>query len=214
MLKCGPADTRRIYLTFDDGPDTEWTPRVLDLLAQAQAKAAFFVIGQRASAAPALLRRVAAAGHTVGNHTWGHRHPWTLRASAARLEVRDGTAALADILGRAPEYYRPPHGRLRRCMIEEARDCGQEVVLWNRSAIDWGPLATVRGISLRLARVRAGDIVLMHDGAREINRPDVLIAVLPGFLAGLRAHNLKSAPLREAARGEVVRQLLDQPGAT
>jgi hypothetical protein len=62
--------------------------------------------------------------------------------------------------------------------------------------------------------VRAGDIVLMHDGAREINRPDVLTTVLPAFLAGLRARDLSSAPLREAARGEAIRQLLDQPGAT
>jgi peptidoglycan/xylan/chitin deacetylase (PgdA/CDA1 family) len=213
MLKRASADTRRIYLTVDDGPDPEWTPRVLDLLAQARAQAAFFVIGRLARAAPALLRRLAQAGHAVGNHTWSHRHPWTMRAAAARLEVRDGTAALADILGRAPEYYRPPHGRLRRCMIEEARDCGQQVVLWNRSAIDWGPLATVRGVSFRLARARAGDIVLMHDGARDINRPDVLTTVLPAFFAALRTRDLQPAPLREAARGEVLRQL-DQAGAT
>jgi peptidoglycan-N-acetylglucosamine deacetylase len=190
----GQADAQQVYLTFDDGPDAEWTPRVLDALAQTRAVATFFVVGQIARRAAAMVRRVVAHGHAIGNHTWSHRHPWMLSSSAARLEVRDGTSAIADTIGRQPEYYRPPHGRLRRCMVEEARECGQCVVLWSRSAIDWGPFGYAHGIAARLEKIRAGDIVLMHDGARSINKPHALMIVLPAFLASLQQRGLRPTP--------------------
>jgi peptidoglycan/xylan/chitin deacetylase (PgdA/CDA1 family) len=189
------VDTGIVWLTFDDGPDNTWTPRMLDLLAAAGARATFFVVGKLARATPALLRRAAGEGHTIGNHSWSHRHPWLLSSSAARREVRDGAAAIADILGSAPAHYRPPHGRLRRCALEEARAGGQALVLWSVSAVDWGPLGSASGIGARLNKVNGGDIVLMHDGGRGINRPDQLALVLPGFLARLRQRGLSAASL-------------------
>ena len=174
-----------VALSFDDGPDARWTPHVLDILAQAGVRATFFVVGRRALAQSALVCRIAAQGHALGNHSFSHRHPWTMLPSAARAEVRDGAAAIADIVGRAPEFFRPPHGRLRRCMLEEAERGGQALVLWSRSAVDWGPLGDARGIARRLGATRAGDVVLMHDGGYGINRPAELVKVLPGFLAQL-----------------------------
>ena len=185
-----------VHLSFDDGPDPQWTPRVLDLLAQAGVRATFFVIGCLARAQAPLARRIVADGHTLGNHTFSHRHPWTMLAPAARAQVRDGTAAIADATGCAPRLYRPPHGRLRRCMLDEAQRCGQALVLWNRSAIDWGPAGRAEAISRRLAAVRGGDIVLMHDGGRGINRPDQLLRVLPALLLRLTAGGSAIAPAR------------------
>jgi peptidoglycan/xylan/chitin deacetylase (PgdA/CDA1 family) len=184
-----------ICLTFDDGPDPRWTPQVLDMLARAGARATFFVVGKLARARPDLVRRMASEGHAVGNHSWSHRHPWIVSSATARREVRDGAAAIADVLGRPATYYRPPHGRLRRCALDEARDTGQTVALWSVSAVDWGPLAYARGISARLGRAQAGDIVLMHDGGRGINRPDRLCRVLPAFLDWLRERGLTPALL-------------------
>jgi peptidoglycan/xylan/chitin deacetylase (PgdA/CDA1 family) len=97
-----PADDRRVYLTFDDGPDREWTPRILDVLAAANASATFFVVGRIARQAAAVVRRLADAGHEIENHSWSHRHPWTLPRAVARAEVRDGAAAVADLVGRQP----------------------------------------------------------------------------------------------------------------
>jgi peptidoglycan/xylan/chitin deacetylase (PgdA/CDA1 family) len=191
----GCADARHVYLTFDDGPDLEWTPRMLDILASAGVAATFFVIGRLARQHAQLVRRLAAAGHEVGNHTWSHRHPWTVPASVGRREVRDGAAAIADVLGRAPELFRPPHGRVRECMVEEALRGGQTPVLWSRSAIDWGPLGHVSGIGTRLRAAQPGDIVLMHDGGRGVNRPSELARALPGFLADLVQRGLAACPL-------------------
>lgn len=177
-----------VYLTFDDGPDEHWTPRILDLLAQRNVLATFFVVGRFALEQPELVRRIAAQGHEVGNHSWSHRHPWTLSPEAARLEVRDGAAAIADLIGQEPIFFRPPHGRLRRSMLEEMERGGQALVLWDRSAVDWGPLGRASGISRRLKAVQGGDIVLMHDGGRGINRPEELVKVLPQFLDHLKQH--------------------------
>jgi peptidoglycan/xylan/chitin deacetylase (PgdA/CDA1 family) len=185
----------RVYLTFDDGPDPEWTPRILDLLARAGAKATFFLVGEAAARQPALARRLLAEGHEVGNHSFSHRHPWTLPERAARREVSEGAEAIADVVGRAPRFFRPPHGRLRRCMIEEARARGEALVLWSRSAVDWGPWARAAGIARRLTGVAAGDIVLMHDGRSRWNRPWETAAALPGFLQRLRARGLDPAAL-------------------
>jgi peptidoglycan/xylan/chitin deacetylase (PgdA/CDA1 family) len=192
-----PPDERRIFLTFDDGPDPHWTPVVLDLLAAHGVGATFFVIGRDAQAHGVLLRRIANAGHEIGNHTWSHRHPWTLPQHAARSEVREGAAAIADLVGRTPRYYRPPHGRLRRCMVEEAEDGGQRTVLWSASAVDWGPLGYADGIAARLARTGPGDIVLMHDGGRGINRPQELTRVLPAYLRSLSERKLTATALMD-----------------
>ncbi len=176
-----------VQLTFDDGPDPRWTPAVLDALAARGMRATFFVVGRAASANASILRRIADAGHAIGNHTWSHRHPWMLTRQAATREVLDGGRAISDAIGTMTALFRPPHGRLRTCMVVAARDAGQRTVLWTRSAVDWGPLASPEGIASRLGRVRDGDVLLMHDAARGINRPDRLLAVLPGFLDRLRA---------------------------
>lgn len=191
----GPLEGPHVYLTFDDGPDPDWTPRVLDALAAAGASATFFLIGQAALQCPALVRRAASEGHAIGNHSWSHRHPWLLPEAAARAEVRDGAAAIADIVGREIRMFRPPHGRLRRCMTEEAEGLGASVVLWSRSAVDWGWMGYPIGISRRLRGVTAGDIVLMHDARRTINRPDATMRILPAELHRMRERGLLPALL-------------------
>lgn len=171
-----------VHLTFDDGPDPTWTPRCLEYLAHANAHATFFIVGAHATRHPELVRRIVGEGHEIGNHTATHAHPWTIGRQRARAEVRDGAAALADILGFEPKFFRPPHGARRRCMLEEAKAHGEEIVMWDLSAVDWGWLGTAPRIAKRLARADDGDIILMHDGANKHNRPDQLLNALPAFL--------------------------------
>jgi peptidoglycan/xylan/chitin deacetylase (PgdA/CDA1 family) len=189
------AEAGTVYLTFDDGPDLDWTGQVLDVLAAARARATFFVVGRAVRVVPGLLRRIAAEGHEIGNHSLSHRHPWTLREDAAREEVRGGAAAIADTVGRSPRWFRPPHGRIRRCMVDEAERTGQRTVLWSLSAIDWGPLGTASGIAARVRAAGPGDIVLMHDGACRHNRPRELLQVLPRLLADFGRRGLAPAVL-------------------
>jgi peptidoglycan/xylan/chitin deacetylase (PgdA/CDA1 family) len=157
---------------------------VLDVLAVVRARATFFVVGRAARAAPDLVRRIAAEGHEIGNHSYSHRHPWTLRESEARDEVRNGAAVISDVLGGAPRAF-------------EAARSGQRTVLWSVSAIDWGPLGSASRIEARLRTAGAGDIVLMHDGRNRHNRPDELLQVLPRALADLSKRGLTAAALPE-----------------
>jgi chitooligosaccharide deacetylase len=192
------ATISSVYLTFDDGPDPQWTPKILDALTAVQVRATFFVIGACALRYPELVRRAHADGHEIANHTFDHRHPWFLPAVAARQQVIDGSKAIADILGHVPRFYRAPHGRDRPCMTAAAGECGELPVHWNVSAIDWGWLGSAERIARRLRRVQAEDIVLMHDGANRHNRPAELMRVLPAFLAELQSRNLRAVPLGQA----------------
>jgi peptidoglycan/xylan/chitin deacetylase (PgdA/CDA1 family) len=200
MVYHGPDDGGRVFLTFDDGPDPRFTPLILEILAQASAYATFFVVGEDAVRFPSLVRRIADEGHEVGNHTWSHCHPWAISSAVARKEVCYASAALADVLGRSPRYFRPPHGRLRRCMMDQARELEQTVVMWSLSAVDWGPWGRATRIARRLRAVQEGDIVLLHDGRRRYNRPWETVRVLAGFLSDLDNRHLRPSLLEKTGR--------------
>lgn len=199
----GATSVRRIegdalYLTFDDGPDPHWTPRVLDVLAHAGAHATFFVVGASAARFGAVLRDVHRAGHAVGNHGWSHRHPWQLDRRAAEREVRDGADAIMQVLGTRVTWFRPAHGRVTVPLQAATRAGGQRIALWSLSAIDWGPAGTRARIESRLAAARAGDIVLLHDGPRLQNRPAAMLAALPAALARMQRGSWALLPLPDA----------------
>ncbi len=181
-----PAAQQGVALTFDDGPDPEFTPRLLDLLAEAAQPASFFLIASKAVRHPALLRRMLDEGHQIANHGWDHRHPWWQFPASARMQVIRGKRELAELTGVAPRWFRPPYGRLRPCMSKAAHEHDLGIALWSRSAVDWGPLTTEQGIAARLDAIQTGDIVLMHDAPNKHNRPDLTLKVLPAFLAALR----------------------------
>jgi peptidoglycan-N-acetylglucosamine deacetylase len=191
ILRRLPSALGRAVLTFDDGPDPEHTPRVLDVLAAAGVRATFFLVASAAERHPLLARRMLAEGHEIGNHTRSHYHPALLRDGAARREVIAGSRALADILGYKPRYFRPPFGHLRRCMTETAHELGETVVLWSLSAKDWGPFGRVAPIARRLARARVGDIVLLHDARWRYNRPWATLEVLASFVTCARATGMQ-----------------------
>ena len=158
------------------------------------------MIGEQARRAPTLVRRIVAEGHALGNHTLSHRHPWTMGATAARAQVRDGATTISEVAGIAPSFFRPPHGRRRSCMTAEAERLGERVVMWDVSAIDWGPLGQAARVRERLEGVTAGQIVLMHDGRNRHNRPDQLLQALPTLFSRLRESGLTVSPLPTGRR--------------
>jgi len=184
-----PQD-RAICLTFDDGPDPIYTPKILKVLAGYNVKATFFVLGSAAEEYPQLVDDMAKAGHAIGNHTYSHGHPWVMTGARAKQEVARTTAVIENIIGVAPRWFRPPFGRLRDAMREQAQSENMATVLWSHSIIDWGVLGTQSGISQRLDRIKVGDIVLMHDGKREHNYPEVMLQCLPEFLNSLAQKSL------------------------
>jgi peptidoglycan/xylan/chitin deacetylase (PgdA/CDA1 family) len=155
---------RTIALTFDDGPNPEVTPQVLDLLEQYDARGTFFLIGRHVRACPALTAEIVARGHEIGNHT--DTHPNLLWQSRRRIldELERCSASIADATGRRPRIMRPPWGYRPPQVYAAASDAGfGRLVLWSRSARDWTPQQPVQVIR-RLRGIRGRDIVLLHDG--------------------------------------------------
>lgn len=186
---------RAVCLTFDDGPDPLYTPKILNLLTEYDVKATFFVMGEAVENFPHLVEQIVKAGHTIGNHTYSHRHPWIMTSARAIDEVAQTTHIIKNVTGIAPRWFRPPFGRLRRAMCQQAHMEQMVTVLWSHSIIDWGPLGTCMGISQRLNQIKADDIVLMHDGKREHNHPEIMLQCLPEFLSSLEARSLLAVTL-------------------
>ena len=186
-----PTAVNSVALTFDDGPDPTVTPRILDALAAAGAHATFFLVGERAEAAPDLVKRIAASGHQIGNHS--ARHSWLPLHSRATIEsdLAQTQASLTRIAGIAPTVFRPPYGCRDPRVLECAEQLSLTTVLWSVTPRDWQepPAATIA--ERVLADVRSGDVVLLHDGdaAEHRGRPNTADA-LPAILAGLRARGL------------------------
>jgi peptidoglycan-N-acetylglucosamine deacetylase len=132
-----PPRPGTLALTFDDGPNPAWTPRLLDVLAAHNAHATFFMVGRFAETESSLVRRVAEAGHLIGNHSWSH--PNLSRTSSARIreELTRTSETLAQILGQPVRFFRPPYGARRPFVLRTARSLGLLPVTWNAMTSDW-----------------------------------------------------------------------------
>lgn len=165
-----PRRAGELALTFDDGPNPAWTPRLLDALAEHEVKATFFMMGSRAQSQPELVRRMVAAGHLIGNHSWSHPNLAYLTTGKIRLELMQTTDALEQITGKPVRYFRPPFGARRPAVFRIARELGMTVVLWNAMTSDWSDPSADR-IAAALTRKiddleRRGDAanIVLHDG--------------------------------------------------
>jgi peptidoglycan/xylan/chitin deacetylase (PgdA/CDA1 family) len=165
----GPAGVRKLALTYDDGPNPKYTPRLMKILADHDAHATFFSIGQWAAREPELLRELKAAGHAVGNHTY--THPTMPLLSSA--QVKDELARCKDAVEAAgvefstvdgEELMRPPYGRRRPGTLRAMREEGYVPVTWSVTCYDWRKSATRHKVAHRASRAIEGDVILLHDG--------------------------------------------------
>ena len=153
-----------VALTFDDGPHPEGTPAVLEVLARADARASFFLVGEQVQRRPGLVAEILAAGHVVALH--GYRHQLQLRLSTAQVQadLARGAAALEDATGAAVVWHRPPYGIYSPSGLSAVRAAGLQPLLWSRWGKDWRRATTPAAIAARATwSLSAGDVILLHD---------------------------------------------------
>jgi len=182
-LEHGPRRTRRVALTFDDGP-SERTPAILAVLRRFRAKATFFVVGDRVSGREELLRGILRAGHEIGNHSYSHVR-LTGDLGAVASDLGEAKAQILAATGYTPCLFRSPWGYLTPVVLRGARSLGMTTVHWDVGSGDWlsPPIGAAAIRSRVLSRVRGGSIVLLHDAG---NRPQT-VAALPRILEALRS---------------------------
>ncbi len=197
-LPLAAARRGEVSLTLDDGPDPVLTPTVLDLLDQHRHRATFFVVAQRALKHPSLVREIVARGHSVQNHSYHHRHNFSLLGPrAVARELAMAQAALADLTGVAPLYFRAPAG-LRNVFLQPAlAQQGQQLTSWTRRGFDTRERDPARVLSRLTQGLAGGDILLLHDrgGALTVGGRPLLLRVLPVLLQTLRRTGLYSVTL-------------------
>jgi len=191
------ARRREVCLTFDDGPDPEVTPRVLDLLAARRARATFFSIGRRAAAHPELVAEAVRQGHRVENHT--HTHPnlfACLPPPGLRGQIERAQAAIGDAAGRRPAFFRAPAGFRNPFLDWVLHDTGLRHVSWTRRGYDTVERDPGKVAGRLLRGLAPGDVLLLHDGsaARDRRGTPVVLEALPRVLDALEARGLTAVP--------------------
>jgi peptidoglycan/xylan/chitin deacetylase (PgdA/CDA1 family) len=198
-----PLADREVVLTFDDGPWPATTSRVLTALAQECVRATFFLIGRSASAHPALVRRIAAEGHTVGHHSFAHPNLKYLKQAAAEAEIDKGIAAdelaLHGIATTTPgtPFFRFPYFESTPHLLDRLQSRGIAVFGADLWASDWQPMTPQAQLKLLTDRLKiAGKgIILLHDPKAQTT------AMLPAFLRYLRDNHYRVVHLVPASRG-------------
>jgi peptidoglycan/xylan/chitin deacetylase (PgdA/CDA1 family) len=155
---------KRVALTFDDGPNPDATPLVLDALAERGIRATFFILGRHADRWPELVRRVAASGHAIGNHGWHHRKLHFKSPAYVREDLTRGTKSIEAACGVTPTLFRAPHGFRSPWVTSIARSLGQRTVGWSFGVWDSDRPGVDVIVERTVGGARPGSILLLHDG--------------------------------------------------
>jgi cellulose synthase/poly-beta-1,6-N-acetylglucosamine synthase-like glycosyltransferase/peptidoglycan/xylan/chitin deacetylase (PgdA/CDA1 family)/spore germination protein YaaH len=200
ITRQGDPGPHRVALTFDDGPDPKWTPKILQILSDKKAPAAFFVLGTQAQHYPDLVERIAVDGHEIGNHSYTHQNLAEAGDQQIELELNATTRLIEAITGHSTAYFRPPYnsdgtpvepGELRALRV--ARDLGYLTVTQSIDPDDWekpGADALLRRVKTQ--RAAGGAVILLHDGGGDRSQT---VAALPAIIDYLRERGDEIVPL-------------------
>jgi peptidoglycan/xylan/chitin deacetylase (PgdA/CDA1 family) len=194
------ADPTGVALTFDDGPDADFTPPILDVLAADGARATFFLVGHRAARHPALVRRILAEGHELGSHSLTHPDLWLISTGKLLRELHAGRRAVERAALACVDRFRPPKGHLDVRTAGAIRVCGLRPWLWTVDPEDWRAEITAARIVEAVGSPRGGDVLLLHDGLEQPVDPRALdrsatVAALPAILSAIRGAGLEPRTL-------------------
>jgi peptidoglycan/xylan/chitin deacetylase (PgdA/CDA1 family) len=189
-----------IALTFDDGPDRRFTPMILDVLKKNNIKATFFVVGENCEAYPDILRREAAEGHEIENHTFTHPDLVTHDAINTGKEITSTEKVIEKITHRRPVYFRPPKRLFKNTTLDVAESNGYTTVLWT-IGLEHHKSKTVEDMANRVIKAaKPGTIFLAHDGRLDRTRT---VKALPLVIEGYKKKGYRFVTLQELMDHEI-----------
>ncbi len=203
-----------VALTFDDGPDPDLTPRVLDILRAKQVPATFFVIGLHARARPDLVAQIDAAGHLVGNHTDRHDLSFHFRLwPEIRRELEACNRAIGAAIGKEPRLFRSPQGFKNPALGDVLRSMGLSAIGWQVRGFDSVETDVDKIVRRIASRVRPGGVVQMHDGSSAQGSKDrqATLDALPRIIDEIRGAGLTFVPLDTLLGVEAYRRKPSSP---
>jgi peptidoglycan/xylan/chitin deacetylase (PgdA/CDA1 family) len=188
-----------VALTFDDGPDPDGTPPILDALEAAGVRATFFLVGEQLMRHHAIARAAAERGHELALHCFEHTDQDSMRPQQVRDDIARALGAFEAATGRRPRFLRPPYGRFSEAGYDACRHLGLEPVYWSSWGLDWEPLPAARVADVATRDLADGAIVLLHDSVRYGHRPDTRATAeaVPRIAARAAELELQLAPLGE-----------------
>lgn len=202
VLVRGPAESRHLLLTFDDGPTSPFTGQILDILAQRKVPATFFLCGKNVERHPEIARRIVREGHTIGNHTYSH--PLLLLHSRKFMarEIDRTQEVIERVMGMRPSWFRPPYGSRWFGLMPTLKARGLRMVMWSAAGYDW-KYRTHAIIKATTREMRSGSVILLHDG-HERQPPEKVdqsstVEALPAIIDAATEAGLKFVPITEFA---------------
>lgn len=186
-----------VALTFDDGPDPRFTPKILDILKKENVKATFFVIGSRVAKNPHLARRASDEGHLIGNHSYTHPDLKLDTRDKIIQELKKCQDAIYRVTGQEPHYFRPPKGLFDDTTTAIAKQANYKIVLWDVCVEHKASPTPEREAKRVLLLVRPGYIILAHDG--RLNRKNTIKAI-PLIIKGLKEKGYEFVTVDELAK--------------
>ncbi len=189
----GDPSTGAVALSFDDGPHPQTTRQILEILERDGSTATFFVVGRKVEQYPDVVREIAAAGHGLGLHGWDHDRLYCFKPpKAVEADVRRTQEMIEAVCKQRPVLLRPPVGYVSHRTALGARRAGVELVAWSARGLDgMGRTSPRRVVRRVLRRLKAGDIIMLHDAAERENFEPAAIAALPAILKGIRERGLR-----------------------
>ena len=178
------TEEKIVAITFDDGPHPRYTKKILDVLAEYNAKATFFVIGKNLELYGDLARLAAEEGHEIGNHTYSHASLPLLDREALAREILDNEGLIEECTGLRPTVFRPPGGQSSSLVEEIVTANGDKIILWDVDTRDWAGRTSVDIVNSVMQETVPGSIILLHDYAVcESTTVDALKEILPRLSA-------------------------------
>jgi peptidoglycan/xylan/chitin deacetylase (PgdA/CDA1 family) len=202
-LPAGAVARGEVAITIDDGPEPQVTAQVLSILANYGARATFFVIAERAERYADCVRDCVAAGHAIENHSYAHRHKFSLLGPRGlRREIERAQDILTLIAGRRPRFFRAPAGLRNPFLDPVLQRLELQLASWTRRGFDTVTTDADAVLGRLTRNLKAGDILLLHDGHAALTRSGtaVILEVLPRLLEAIKHQSLRAVTLGEAAR--------------